>query len=301
MLALLATNPAAAAKHSLEANAPADQAYRVEVELKVGGDLSVRDPQAASGAQDDENVRKLPMSVAGKLAYEEKRLDDQSLARYYSEAAATIKVDKGGKQPQLKHDKRLILAQVSKPGLTLSAQSGALSREQLDLLEVIGATPYLDGLLPDKPLAEGEAWPVTADTMGPLLCLDTVSVCEVSNVIDDASKGHVRFQIAGTVHGKVEGADTEFDIRGLGLYSLEHGCVTHLNLAVKEQRSVGPATPGFVGVAKVNITRQPISTPKLLTSERLALLRAAPRPAMSLLLDAEEQGFHVLHDRKWYQ
>lgn len=300
-LVLLPATLACAAKHDLQVTATTDQTFAVEVELRVGGDLSLKDMQAAAGSKEADAVRKLPMSVAGKLVYEEQRLSEQTIARYYRDAKATIKVEQGGKQPELTEGNRLILAQDTKNGLLLTSPSGALTREQIDLIEVIGATPYLDGLLPDKPLEEGEAWQVTEDVMRPLLGLDSVSVCEVSNVIDEANKGHVRFQVAGTVHGKMEGADTEFDIRGIGLFSLEHGCVTHLNLAVKEQRAVGPATPGFAGVAKVNITRVPVKTPKLLTEDRVAVVRAQGDPSLALLLEAQEVGFRVLHDRNWFQ
>lgn len=275
-----------------------DQVYQVRIELKVGGDLTVRD--TSSGAAEDA-VQKKPMSVRGKLDYEELQLSTNQLARYYTEAAATIKVNEGGKAPTLDQDRKLVVGQTSdQQRLLLRALDGPLTREQLDLIDVIGASEAMDGLLPGKTLEEGESWQVGAEVMRSLLGLDSISVCEVANVVDEGNASSVKFQVAGAVFGKVDGADTELDVRGLGLFDRRTGCVARLNLAVKETRKPGPATPGFIGVAKTNITRAPVDQPAGLTKKRLATVAAAPAPPEDLLVESRDLGMRLLHDRRWF-
>lgn len=293
-----------AAEYRLKPSAKADQAYQVEVQLKVGGDLTVRDldaqPQAAKEGEEPTEgpVRKLPMSVQGRLAYEEAPISDAKTARHYSVAMATIKVGDGAKTPNLTDDRRLVVAEQTPQGVKLASVGGPLTREQLDLIDVVGGTPFLDGLLPGESLPEGKAWSVEGEAMGALLGLDSVSVCEISNVIDEGTATYVKFQVAGVVHGEVEGATTEFDIRGLGLFDRRVGAVTRLNLAIKEKRSLGPATPGFQGVAKINIKRDPITKPEFLTEAALAEAKGPTNP--TLALPSKDLGFEFHHDRSWF-
>jgi hypothetical protein len=291
---------AMAEQYDLAPTAPDDQVYQVEVELKVGGELTLRDPGANGKAGKAEELRRLPMSVAGKLGYEEQRLDGERTLRYYNTAEATIKVDKGGKSPRLPESRRLSVTRTTPGHVILASPDGPLSREELDLIDVAGASTLLDGLLPGKKLPESESWQVPAEVMGALLGLDSVEICEVSNVVDEGNASYVKFQIAGLVHGRAEGAESEFDLRGLGLFSRRWGCVTQLNLAVKEIRKVGPATPGFDGVAKINIKRTPIDKAEHLSSERIARAKAAQDAPTDLILPAEELGFEVSHDRGWF-
>ncbi|TWT65922.1 hypothetical protein Pla123a_48330 [Posidoniimonas polymericola] len=293
-----------AAEYNLTPSAKAGQAYQVEVQLKVGGDLTVRDLDAAPATQKEGEeqaegpVRKLPMSVEGRLAYEEAPLAEKQTARHYSVAMATIKVGDGGKTPNLTDGRRLVVAEQTPQGVKLACPNGPLTREQLDLIDVVGGTPFLDGLLPGESLPEGKAWAVDGEVMGALLGLDSVSVCEISNVIDEGTAGYVKFQVAGVVHGEVEGATTEFDIRGLGLFDRHASCVTRLNLAIKEKRSLGPATPGFVGVAKINIKRDPISKPEFLIADALAAAKG--QTDANLVLPSQDLGFEFQHDRSWF-
>ena len=94
--------------------------------------------------------------------------------------------------------------------------------------------------------------------MGPLLTLDTVAVCEVQSVLDGFNANFAKIRLAGVVHGTADGAATQQEIRGVYLFDRRLHRVTRLNLAVRETRSIGGATPGLDAVAKVQITIDPI-------------------------------------------
>ena len=77
--------------------------------------------------------------------------------------------------------------------------------------------------------------------------------------------------------------------------------VTRLNLAVRENRSIGGATPGLDAVAKLQIVVAPIETsanlddalsPKSRTKAALRL--------RDLSFESPTLGFRVKHDRQWY-
>ena len=282
--------------------APLGQAtHRVSVELELAGELLANDWTAASKAEDDATTaQRLPLSVEAKLSYDERLLEQGRTARWYETAEANIKSGAGIRAPRLPHDRRLVLAQRGESGrVVLKPANGTLTRTELDLIDIIGDAQALDQLLPGKAVAEGEDWAIPDQAMATLLGLDSVAVCEVKGVLDSGNQRYVRFQIAGAVHGVVDSATTEFDVRAIGLFSRQQRRVTQLNLAMTEKRTIGPATPGLEGTAKAKIKRAPVATPGQLAAEKLKSLGKL-KAASRLMLDAQRQGFRLEHSRDWF-
>ena len=235
---------------------------RVTIELDAGGNDLVRaetDDKVAASATGGE--QKLPMSVSAKLQYDERRLmgisSDASQAptplaiRYYDRAEGTLKVDTSGLAPKLADDRRLIVVESGVVRPTLYSPDGPLPREQLDLIDATGNSCLLDQLLPAKPVAKDATWNHDATAIGGLLTLDSVAVCEVQSVLDEFNASFAKIRLAGVVHGTADGAATQQEIRGVYLFDRRLRRVTRLNLAVREMRSIGGATPGLQGVAKI--------------------------------------------------
>ena len=109
-----------------------DSLTHVTIQLDAGGHNLVR---VESDDKDDKEKdkageQKLPISVAAKLAYDERRLDRRRrdtqpapplAVRYYDTAEAVIKVDDSGRTPQLPDDRRLIVLEQAeqRPALVL--------------------------------------------------------------------------------------------------------------------------------------------------------------------------------------
>ena len=296
---------------------------KVMVELQVGGDLLVDAPQAdrrtpapatppAKDLSDDqaENAKKslrLPLSVEAKLEYDEQTISAKQSVRYYRTAEATLKVDAGAKAPRLARAHRLIVADKQQARrVTLTSPTAKLSRDELDLIDIVGDARALDNLLPaaDDPtqVTEGDGWDVGKQAMAGLLGLDSVAVCEVRCVLEDGNQRYAKFQLVGTVHGAVDSAASEFEVRAIGLFHREHRQVTQLNLAMTETREVGAARPGFEGTAKIKIKRMPTLRPEELDEPacKAALAALEKSNATPLALQASRQGFRVEHDRQWY-
>lgn len=292
--------------------APSDLA-QVTLELAAGGTMRVRQDNGRSAKTQD-----LPMSAAATLRYDEHRYTPATgtramrSVRYYHEAEAVLKVEPGGKTPKLSDGRRLIVVenpagahQSEQPGggsrLFISSPNGRLSREELDLVDVTSDSLAVDLLLPDKPVADGDTWANDAAAMACLLSLDSVAHCEVKSVLDKHNGDFALAKLAGSVVGVADGAATEIDLRGVYLFDRRLRRITRLNLAVKEDRSIGGATPGIDGVAKLRLNIKPIKSSEHLSAETLSALRApAKRPSSLLELVAAEQGFRVIHDRGWF-
>ena len=291
--------------------APNDLA-EVTLELTAGGTLRVRQESGRSAQTQD-----LPMSAAATLRYDEHRFAPASgnramrSVRWYHRAEAVLKVEPGGKTPTLSDARRLIV--VENPALTqptgkasggrlfFSSPRGRLSREELDLVDATSDSLVVDLLLPDKPVANGDTWPNDATAIAGLLSLDSVAHCEVRSVLDKHNADFALAKLAGSVVGVADGAATEVELRGVFLFDRKLRRITRLNLAVKENRSIGGATPGLDSVAKLRLDIKPIESSAQLTPAILAPLRDPAKPPLALLeLVAPEQGFRIIHDRGWF-
>jgi len=287
-------------------HAPGDLT-RVTIQIEAGGHNLVRAENDADAKQPEQ---KLPMSVSAKLQYDERCLapftpglaDGTKLAvRYYDQAEAVIKVDASGRAPKLAEDRRLIITETGADRPILYCPDGPLTREQLDLIDVVGDSISLDRLLPTTAVAKDESWSNDAAVIGPLLTLDSVAVCEVKSVLESFNTSFAKIRLAGSVQGTADGAATELEVRAVYLFDRRSKRVAKLNLAVRERRSIGGATPGVDAVAKLQIQVEPIEKSAKLDDAAVAKTTAATRhPARDLVYESGPLGLRFKHDRHWF-
>ncbi|MCG8449715.1 MAG: hypothetical protein MI725_09070 [Pirellulales bacterium] len=281
----------------LKSDLAAGDTWTASVKLSVGGDLHV---------QEQSQIEKLPLRVVGKLRYEERLLawSQDEIARslrHYATAAARIQVGEEGLIRELPAESRQVIAEIRDQLTALNGSDKLLTREQLDLLNVVGNTLAVHRLLPGRSLAEGESWDHPATTIGPLLGLDYVAVCEVSSVVTGAEQDQVQIRLAGTVHGTVDGAPTEMDLRGAYLFHLTEKRITKFNLAIKELRTASEIVPGLDIVAKISLTLDAPAHPTNITPEQVQQADDLSQPVRrELLFDAHAKGFRFHHDKAWY-
>ena len=281
---------------------------KVSVDLEAGGSTLVRVENEATGAAGTE--QRLPMSVSAKLEYMERRLGGTEqtknintpiAVRHYVAGEAVIKVDQSGAEPRLPDDRRLIVVENGGVRPNMYCPHGTLTREQLDLVDTVGNSCVIDGLLPEKPVTDGEAWPSDAAVIGALLTLDSVAVCEVQSVLEEFNASFAKVRLVGVVHGVAEGAATEHEVRGVYLFDRRLRRITRLNLAVREQRSIGGATPGLDAVARLQIKIEPAeSAPQLADAAVATAIKTRHLPPRDLVLESPAMGFRIQHDRNWF-
>jgi hypothetical protein len=277
-------------------------AARVAVSLEVGGELIVP-------ADDGQDVR-LPMSVVAKLAYTEQLIawwSDPAMAsrslRRYSEAHATIKSAEKGDSRDLPPADRMIVAKAGPDATSLNGLERRLTRPEYDLVDVVGNSLIVDRLLPGRELKPSDGWDHDAATIGALLGMDHVAICEVRSVVLGEESRQVKIRMAGTIHGTVEGAATEMDVRGAYLFHLDEGRITKFNLAIKEVRKPGEVSPGLDVVAKLSLVATPISKKEPQPFDEAALAKAREMSAAELgelQVESPERGYRFRHDASWY-
>jgi hypothetical protein len=307
IIAAILHTSGAAEQIEMTPSAGANQAIRVSVEVEAGGHSLVRAEGDTKGTAEPQ---RLPMSVTGKLQYDERFLAPasantpagQPLAfRYYDSAEAVIKVGDTGRTPKLADDCRSIILESAVERPILYCPAGPLSREQLDLIDVVGQSYFIDRLLPGTSVSKDSSWSHDASVMGPLLTLDNVAVCEVKSTLDGFNANFAKARLAGTMHGSVDGAATELEVRAVYLYDRRAQRITQLNLAIRERRAIGSATPGLDATAKLQIRIEPVGISTKLADDVLSNATRTPHnPARDLLYESTTLGLRFHHDRNWF-
>jgi hypothetical protein len=274
----------------------------VSVTFEVGGELIETDDEG-------QEVR-TPMSVVANMAYEEQLVawwDDASIAsrslRRYSEAQATIKKRDKGATFELADDQRVIVAKAATDSTALNGLTRRLTREQFDLIDLPGNSLLVDRLLPKREVSAGDSWDHDAETIAGLLDMNHIAICEVRSTVTGMDNRQVQIRMAGTVHGTVEGAATEIDVRGAYLYHLDEGRITKLNLALKELRKPGEVTPGLDVVAKLSLVAAPVlrKSPRPFDPELVEQAQELTTPELSELhVESPNRGYRFRHDAAWF-
>jgi hypothetical protein len=324
---LAIATPGAAETVDLSPRPGAAPSMRVTVNFEAGGSALIRvsgngeatstvannSAGAAAAAPVPVNEQtQLPVSVTATLVYDERILTPSATGsasvpprlplavRYYTQAEATIKVDKGGLSPRLAESRRTIVVENQPVRPMLYSPAGPIPREELDLIDVIGNSAVVDRLLPTRPVAQGESWKTDANAMAALLTFDHVSVCEVESVLEEFNASFAKIRAAGVVHGTADGTPTEQEVRAVALFDRRLGRIARLNIAAREKRSIGAATPGLDAVAKLQIKLEPAPADSPLTDNVIASAARSRRAANDVLLEVPAMGLRLVHDRDWF-
>ena len=299
MNALGLSSASAATEYSLRPELDSDATATVSVSLVAGGELLV---------SNNGQVQSQPMNVLGELRYHERLVSWSADAtevtrsvRHYESATASIKSDQRELKRDLTTEKSNIVAEIRGGRLALNALAGPLTRHEFDLVNVSGSSLALDRLLPNKKVAEGENWQHEIAVIAPLLGMDHVAVCEVSSVVTGESHEQVQIRLAGTVHGTIDGAPTEIELRGAYLFHLDLKRISKFNLAIKEKRTASELVPGLDIVAQIKMVVTPAKRADQLSRKLVAAASDISRPLRpELLFDGGKHGFRLLHDTSWY-
>lgn len=307
ILSTLVSVVAAAEPVRLVSSRAAGEISNVEVVLQIGGDLLLAKPgQTPANA----SVRKLPMSVAAKLQYDERTValrnggasSSRALRRYQS-AKALVEIESGRLEPQLTEPHRLIAVEASKSEVLLTCPDQPLTREELDLIDISANTLLLDELLPTNPVAPGDVWKHSDDLMASLLRLDAVSLCDVQSMLAEVSttENIARISLAGTVQGGVGGVATEIEVKAKYTFDLNQKRIIQFALLSKEKRSVGHVAPGFDTVVKQVIQIRPGANSETLSAHDIRpIARWFEASAQALSFASPHNGFRLEHDRRWF-
>jgi hypothetical protein len=272
---------------------------RIEARLVVGGDLT----EAV-----DNKIQRMKMRVECDFSYDEKTLevptgsvDRARSARYYDKLDTVIKVDDAAIKPVLRPQRRLIGVEIELPKMTLFSPHGALTRDELDLIDVLANSLLLDRLLPEKPVAIGEAWKHPEELMVALLGLDAARQSDVQSVLKEVTGTVARMELSGRVEGATGGVSTEIELKAKYRFDLKNKRIDWLGLLVKEQRSIGHVKRGVDAVARFEVRISPKAGSPRLSDAALENLSLKPTAELSRLSHSSvEGGWQITHDYDWH-
>lgn len=275
------------------------ESQHISLELEVGGHLIVTG---------DKKTEKLPMSVVAKLDYVETLLMSDYTgsrhlrsARKYDQAEAIIRVDKGGLTPKLPEFEERLIVDIEKGQAIIFNPAEPLTRDQLDLIDIVGNSLSLEDILPAEPVKIGQHWKAPSEAMSGLLGLDALASCEVDSELTGVEGDLAKITMQGTISGAAEGVATEIEIKAKYHFNLTDRRISGFNMAVKEKRSIGHVGPGVEVVAKLKMQLRPTQTTADLSENMQAELGKAPTPENTRLLqEAKTPGFRYLADRRWF-
>jgi hypothetical protein len=271
----------------------------VEAAFEVGGDLKLIE---------DGKVEREKMRVDAHFSYEEKSLPatdgaDRPLRsiRYYLKAEGTVQSGEYTYQPRLRDERRLIGAQIDGPEVTVFSPRGPLSSEELELVDVQANSLLLDRMLPARAVAVGSSWKIPDDLIAAVLGLEAVTNNEAASVLKTVADGRARIETAGRVAGRVRGAATQIELKGIYYFDLRSKRITWFGLLIRENRSIGHIDTGFEAVARLQMRITPSSRPQHLTDSALAGVTLTPTEALTQLsYESAESGWCLSHDRRWF-
>lgn len=289
---------------------PDEPTFELKQPISVGKMQTVRAVLEVKGElklnPDGSKVTKTPLTASGNLGYEERIADVQSSpwlrrsVRHYTQAEARIKVGNATLVPKLPDDWRTVCVQVVADRSLIYSPVGPLTREQLDLIDIQGNSLLLPSLLPERPVSVGDRWEVDRDKLARLLGLDVIMESNAACSLDDVQDGVATIEISGDVEGAVGGVSSKIELRAKSNYDLNRKLITWFAIAMRENRAIGHAEPGFDVTARLRVAIAPLAESEKLTDARLAGLTLEADPGTELLsFKAEKSGFQLIHDRRW--
>jgi len=270
---------------------------RIDVKLEVSG--KVGDPKSGTAN----------LKLEANLAYEEQIIQSGEAVsvpiqaiRLYDKAEANIWLGDSMIHPKLRDERRYIGVYCGEEQTDLFCPDGPLTRDELDLLDVLGNSAVIDLLLPKGPVQQGSEWQVSDQTLRRFLGLDLVTestvACRVTEVL---AGGIVRVEMSGKLRGLVLGATTQAEILGRFQFPLTKRKITWLAMIMRENRSASFVDYPFDVTSRLQLTRTPVSDSKLASQRAGSSITFPPLPEQLKLVHRDEsKGWQLSYDRKWY-
>lgn len=284
----------------LEARRNVGSLSRVVAALEVSGDYKTTE---------EDKLKRIKMNLLANVTYDERLLELPAAAngpirsvRFYDKAAVQLKLDNDEIKPTLSDQRRLIGVNIEGPAVTLFSPAGPLTRDELELVEMHGASLSLlaNHLLPDKPVAVGETWEHPAEQMAALLDLDAAAKCDVKSVLTKVADGVAEIELSGRVEGAVGGVATNIEVKARYHFNIEAGRFTWFGLLVSENRAIGHVEYGLEAISRLQMKIAPISESPRLGDASLAGLSLKPtEQSTELAYESIVGGWKFVHDRRW--
>lgn len=288
---------AGAETYSLTESVQAGDCFRVQIEMKLTGELRV--------AKDGKLVG-LPLTTTARHEFPERVLAVapgglvQKAVRVYEAAAATITVNGSKSERMLRPERRLIVAQ-RKDTIIAYAPSGPLTRDELETCDHFD-TLSLTGLLPGKPVEIGETWKVGNAAAQSLCAFEGLTSQELTCKLDGVQDNVATVSVNGSASGIDLGAAVKLTVEANVRFDLAKKRLVELVWKQRDEREQGPASPAATMEATTTLTRAATEQPAALSDVALVPVPDGEEPptTMTGLSHRDTKGrYEMVHAREW--
>jgi hypothetical protein len=242
-----------------------------------------------------------------ELNYDEKTLavasslpETTRSARFYEQAEQKIKHGDESDAIKLSPDHRLIGAVIDDQAATIYSPLGPLKQEELVLIDILGNSLLLDGLLPETPVAVGDHWKHSEKFVKQLLWLDKIETCNIHSKLDKATDDVARFTLTGKVAGVFRGVESSVDLDAVYHYDRHRNRIKWFGVRIKEQRKSSPHTDGAKITARSAIEIVPQEANESLSDAALKTVKFDPLPELLQIEHASKNDqWAIASDRCW--
>ncbi len=252
----------------------------------------------------------LPLKITGKFLYDERRLPSSGAesaagrlgsVRHYHRSEALFEVKHEQRNRVLPDTHRLIVVGQSGGATTMESPHGPLTREQRELIDIPGNSLLLSQLLPAATVAAGQSWDVSPTALQGILGWDAVSDCPVRGTLLSLDSESATIVFGGTAKGRVAGVESSVELKAKCVFDRQQRRLRWFGAALREDRGVGPAEPGFKVTARLQMAIRPIDESEPLSAASLAGVALDPQQATGLLtVESGHAACRLLADPRWY-
>lgn len=238
--------------------ATSSRSHRIRIKLDVAGEIF------APAGRDVPPVRR-PISVDARFDFIETSVgdSDHSVSRRYRDASADVRIDDAVRTAQLPADAREMRVALHGAMPIPSLETGFLTREELDLIEMPFDPLLIDLLLPAASVAIGDSWSVAADAAAGLLSIDTVESGGLDAKLVEVVDGRATVKVSGIIDGAIDGVPTHVVVEGTGCVAASEAAggvrlgseLTNLAVTIQERREASHVAPGFDVEARLTLAR----------------------------------------------
>lgn len=251
---------------------------------------------------EDAQPTSLPLRVNGKLKYFQRLTNPTQAIRYFDQAEAKIKLEKGKVAPVLDDSNRLIIARLktkTSGRVEMASVRDTLQQEELELLQAPADPLSLSELFTKSDVKVGQKWEPSDRVLAKFLNVEAIDSSDVKLTLKKINKGIARIYISGSVVASVFDVTTKMSVSGIALVDLEKQKILSLKVSNEETRPAGQIEPGFEGRTRIDLGFQYGKSTEELSTEKLMASIKSKKIKQRLKFVSKAGGYHIIYDPRW--
>lgn len=274
---------------------------RTKIVIELEGKLQLRSTTEERAEPREAEVRaKSTLDYFEKSAFENSEL--VAAARRYVEASGENWIAGSAASQELRPECRQTRLMKHAGIWQQFCEGETLDLRESQLIHAPINSSVLELLLPEEPVKPDSSWALTAAEVASLFNLEAVHSTSLTARIAKVQSGVATMELEGDVQATANSVPTKLSIKGnyRAAFSRQSVIITWLGLAIRENREISQAEPGFAVTARVRLIRVETDDEFTITDEQLRDLAAKDDPGRWLVRIQSTAGrFSMLGDRRW--